>query len=1236
MMKGTEYMKKLASLLSVFCLLLMLFPVYGHAAASDENGVYLTGGDRTYFKVIQAKHNGSGAYYITSDGTRLGMMYFDQSESNKYITIRDLAPQYDGKVWAYCVEHGAAYGHPVRDSQDLMNSVFWVSLSKAAQDGIKLATIYGFPAATPAALGVSSIDDAFAATQVIIWEYQTGARVGNTLYDSTLYATVIQGSPAEPAYNKIVDGIGKHKTAASFQNLTLSLKYDTSTKKYTGSVTDTKGVLSGYAVTSGLSGVSTSISGNTLTVTSDKPLNGTSSITLTRNLPQLSQHGLLALKGLNNGEQTIISGVAGKDDDPVRFSLSLRTEELKGNIRIIKTSEDGIVDGMRFVVSGSGGIKRGTTANGGICDITDLPAGTYTVTEQSTPDRYIIPTVRFVAVQAGKTTTVSFQNNLKKGFVEIQKTDNTSGVPLPNAVYGLYNSQNQRLETLTTDANGYAKSMELLFGTGYYVQEETAPDGYVVDPTKRYFSITTDKQVVTIQANNTSQMGQINLVKTDGETDQPVKGTSVFEIKAASDIVTPDGTVRLKAGALADTVTAQDGAGTSKQLFLGEYVVQEKQAPEGYVLDGRQYSVSLEYGGQTIKVVTQSITVPNTPQMGQITVSKIDAETKRPVVNAAGVFEIYAKWDVVTGDGTVRYAAGELVDTITTMNGTAVSKRLYLGVYDVTELTAPSGYVLDPTPQEVTLSYGGQTVELVTESLTFANVPQKGKVIVQKTDAGTGELIAGAPAIFEVRAKENIVTADGTVRLEAGALADTLTTADGSASSKELYLGTYTVQEITAPDGYVQDTTVYDVVLSYGQQTVKVVTSGVTIGNAPQMGQIVLVKRDAETGKPIINAEAEFDITAKEDIITADGTLRYRAGELIEHLTTASGTITTKALYLGTYIITETKAPDGYILDATPHEVTLAYGGQSVDVVTENLSIDNAPQMGTISLEKRDKETGQLITGADAIFEIRAKEDVVTADGTIRYTAGQLVDTITTKDGKAVSKLLYLGKYAVEEVTAPEGYLLDDTIYIVTLSYGGQDVEVVTESLVVVNAPQMGQIVIRKVDAETGKLIIMSSATFEIYAAEDIITPDGTIRYKKGTLVDTIVTVDGVGTSKLLYLGQYTVVETIAPDGYVLDTAPYTAALEYDGQIATMARYMSAMDNAGHEQSAAPDNQEPSGSTGTSNADKDIPKNKDIVEVPNKKIVEVPQTGRPLPVGMILLAAVSGALILVCRKKHKK
>ena len=1246
-------MKKQRAFLSIILSLVLLCSfVLPTLAASYQNGstgkvtvsgVWAFHGGRQPGETSSTSNEGNrGNHYNNRlywyEGYSIDILQMDGSQ---------YTPQYNGKTYFYCVHKWMNYGTGNRKfyvdptgGGNLMNSPYWKNkLNQTQRDLLKLVSMYGFPARTPQQLGVATVDDAYAATQAIIWEIATGRRNKSGLisgYKSSaeevkngiaaaknnvnyfhdkymLYPytgnghTVGEATPALPAYNKIVADMAKHDTLASFAGQTLTLKWDGASKTYKGGLTDSNGMLSNSAITSALpSGLSASISGNTITVTASKPFN-TTTIRLKKNLSELHKISPLAvLEETSGAGQEMLCGVM---DDPRPYSFSIRTAQ--GTAKIVKESEDGVVSGLQFRVTGNGIDKTYTTDSKG--QITDtLPAGTYTVTEVNTPERYNAPASQSMTVPDRGTATVTFKNTIKKGYVEIYKTDTTTDKALAEAVFSIYNSANIRIGELKTNASGYAKSGLLPYGDGYYLLEEKAPDGYVLDTTKHYFNVRTNGQTITIRTANQSQMGQIAVQKNDGETGEAVTSPATFNIRAAEDIRTPDGTIRLKAGELADTVATKNGVGSSKQLYLGEYLVTERTAPDGYVQDGKQYPVSLKYAGQTVKIVTESVTVPNAPQKGMITVHKTDSETGKPVTEAEAIFEIHAKTDILTSDGTIRYQAGELVDTITTKGGSATSKPLYLGAYIVTEETAPEGYVLNSVPQEVTLRYGGQTVEIVTESVTFANTPQKGQIVVQKNDAESGKPITASPAVFEIRAKENIVTADGTIRYKAGELIETLTTEKGVVMSKPLYLGTYTVTEKTAPDGYVQDSTVYDVTLFYGEQTVELVTEGISINNAPQTGTITVEKRDKETGKPIILSDATFQIHAKTDIITGDGVVHYKAGELVDTLTTVQGVIASKPLYLGAYTITEITAPEGYILDSTPHDVALSYGGQAVELVSESLSLDNAPQMGTITITKTDKETSKPIVRADAVFELRAKEVIVTADGTSRYTKDQLIETLTTKNGVVTSGLLYLGSYTITEVTAPEGYLLDDTPHDVTLVYGGQDVELVTESLTIENAPQMGQIVITKVDAETGKPIILSPATFEVYAAADIITPDGTVRYIKGQLVDTLVTENGAATSKLLYLGDYIVIERIAPEGYILDMTPYTAALLYDGQVAAVKR----MAISGPVLEA--------GQPGTTVPDTD---NNASLIIPNQPIPKSPKTGEALPVAAM---AVSAGSLLAC------
>ena len=603
-------MKKQRAILSLILSLVLLCSfVMPSLAASYQNGS--TG--KVTVSGVWAFHGGRqpGKTSSTSNGGNRGNHYNNRLYWYEGYSIDILqmdgsqyTPQYNGKTYFYCVHKWVNYGTGNRKfyvdptgQGNLMNSPYWKNkLNQTQRDLLKLVSMYGFPARTPQQLGGATVDDAYAATQAIIWEIVTGRRNKSGLvsnYKSAgnedtpqvaaakdnaryfyekymLYAytgnghTVEEATPALPAYNKIVADMAKHDTLASFAGQTLTLKWDAASKTYKGSLTDKIGMLANSSITSALpAGLSAKISGNTIPVTASKPF-GTTAIHLKKNLSELHKISPLAVLEVTSGTgQEMLCGVM---NEPKPYSFSIRTAQ--GTTKIIKESEDGAVSGLQFQVTGNGIDKTYTTDSKG--QITDtLPAGTYTVSEVNTPGRYNTPASQAITVPDGGTVTVTFSNTLKKGYVEIYKSDTTTGKALAGAVFGIYNSANIRIGELKTNVDGYAKSGLLLYGDGYYLLEEQAPEGYVLDVTKHYFNVRTNGQTITIRTANQSQMGQIAVQKNDGETGEAIASPATFDIRAAKDIQTPDGTIRLKAGELADTVTTKNGAGTSKQLFLG-------------------------------------------------------------------------------------------------------------------------------------------------------------------------------------------------------------------------------------------------------------------------------------------------------------------------------------------------------------------------------------------------------------------------------------------------------------------------------------------------------------------------------------------------------------------------------------------------------------------------------------------------------------------------------------------
>lgn len=962
-------MKKRRAFLScIFSLALLCSFILPTFAASYQDG------DTTKVTVseVWAFHGGMqpGETSSTSNGGNRGNHYNNrlywyegysidilQMDGNQY------TPQYNGKTYFYCIHKWTNYGTVNRkfyvDSTgqgNLMNSPYWKNnLNQTQRDLLMLISMYGFPARTPQQLGVSTVDDAYAATQALIWEVVTGRRNKGGLvsgYKSTSeevaggipaakdnaryfldkymhYAytgnghTVGEATPALTAYNKIVSDMAKHDTLASFAGQTLTLKWDGASKTYKGSLTDSNGMLANSSITFFLpSGLSAKISGNTILFTTTKPMS-TNTVTLRKNLSELWKISPLAVLEATNGEGQEM--LCGQMYDPKTYSFRVRTAQ--GTVKIIKESEDGVVSGLQFRIAGSGFDKTYTTDSTGTITA-ELPAGIpLTVSEVSPADRYNPPKSQTVTIPDGGTATVTFTNTLKKGHVELYKTDAVTGGSLAGAVFGLYDNQGNRIGEIITDENGYGKA-SVSYGKGWYLLEEKAPAGCVLDPTKHFFDMTEDGAVITIRATNASQRGQIVIRKVDAETGKPITDTpATFEVRAADDIRLPDGSIWLNAGKLADTVVTEDGSGTSKPLYLGEYVATEQEC-EGYTADKTPYYVTLEYAGQTVEIATASLTVPNAPQKGQLTITKTDKETGQPILHSPATFEIYARTDIITGDGTVRYKSGELVDTIQTIDGKATSKPLYLGDYYGVE-TSCEGYVVNAEPFYFSFVYGGQEIAIMEESLTIENTPQKGQLTITKVDAETDKPIIQSSATFEIYAATDIVTPDGTVRYVKDQLIATINTENGIAKTPLLYLGSYYGVE-TACEGYVVDSEPFYFTFTYGEQEIEVVEQSLTIENQPQMGQITITKVDAETGKPIILSPATFEIYATADVVTPDGTVRYTKGQLVDTIQTVAGVATSKPLYIGKkaeFAVIETIAPEGYYLGSgdTSHVATLTY-----------------------------------------------------------------------------------------------------------------------------------------------------------------------------------------------------------------------------------------------------------------------------------------------------------------------
>ena len=480
---------------------------------------------------------------------------------------------------------------------------------------------------------------------------------------------------------------------------------------------------------------------------------------------------------------------------------------------------------------------------------------------------------------------------------------------------------------------------------------------------------------------------------------------------------------------------------------------------------------------------------------------------------------------------------------------------LPIGTITIQETKAPEGYLLNPEifVRKITTDGTNQFVSTYNAPVVPEQV-MKGSVELYKRDSESGNLLAGA--VYGIYFAGN----------EVGRLT---TDQNGYAKSDLLPYGDYVLQEITAPAGYVLDKT---------QHQFKIADDGavvtITATDKNQMGQITGTKlgevltgsdfRLTEHGMmyaPIYEQQglpdAVFEVYAKTDITTPDGTVKYTAGQLVDTVKTdATGKFVTKPLYLGTYVIREQTAPDGYVLDAAEHEVTLTYGGQNADVILSSVSVQNERQRVKITL-KKDMEENAIYPNPEAYkdvqFGLYTAEDIIAIDGTVALEANSLLEIITLDDTLTGTTTMDLpiGSYYLQEIATNEAYILDDTRYPIEFVYAGQDIPIV------------------EVVANDGKVISnnLIKGRVELYKESDFpldIINQGFLNRRLANAEYGIYTVDGVevgrlltdltgyAISELLPYGQYYLKEIAAPYGYGLNDTEYPFTISENLQVITI------------------------------------------------------------------------------------
>ena len=846
---------------------------------------------------------------------------------------------------------------------------------------------------------------------------------------------------------------------------------------------------------------------------------------------------------------TVVSGQV----TTVTFSNTLR----RGDLTVKKTAEDGLVEGMKFRLSGTSlsGIEVNefaVTDENGIATFKDVLIGTgYTLEEVGTPERYVVPEKQTAAIEWNKVTGKAFDNVLKKFSVTVTKSDSEKGLPqgdasLAGAKYGIYKG-NQLIDTYTTDANGQFTTKYYICGDDWTIREISPSEGYLLNTESLH--IGAEAKNYTVEYNLAKPLdsledvikGKIAVIKhcDDGSTkiETPEKGAE-FEVylKAAGSFDVAKETER------DILVCDENGFAETKDLPYGEYTVRQTKGWEGKELL-EPFNVYISEDGKIYRFL-----INNAPYEALIEIVKKDAETGK-IIPAAGIGFKVRNTD--TGEYIVQhinYPTPVDIDTYyTDVTGKLMlPEKLPYGNYEIIEQCTAHGYVLDSAPIAFKVD-GSKTVVTVEKH----NMPQKGIVNISKsgevffsaveTDGVYSLVFADknlAGATYEITAAEDIITPDGTLRYAKGMVVDTVTTDEnGNAESKRLYLGKYTVRETKAPYGMVLNGTAKTVELTYAGETVEITETATEFYNDRQKAVLSLSKILGKDELFGIGNNGEilsvrFGLYAAEDLTAADGTVIPKDGLLEIANCNENGNITFKTdIPVGAKLyVREIAAEEHYVLSDEKHPVIFDYAGQDTALVEIKANggeaIKNDILYGSVKGLKIDRETEKPIVGAKfGLFR----------SGETEFTAEKAILTAESgKDGVFVFEKIPYGNWLIKELQPADGYLPNEEIYPVTVS---ENEQVIGITVVNDRIPEIGTQA--TVDGEK------EICATEVFTLTDTVSYKHLIPGKEYLLVGTLM--DKTTGKPLLLDGKEIHAETVftpeAPSGTVTVTFTFDAKL---------------------------------------------------------------------------------------------
>lgn len=1002
----------------------------------------------------------------------------------------------------------------------------------------------------------------YIATQLLVWETIVGERDSQFNYvdanaqgknNVTEYISAEHPLRSQifSQYSAIESAVKRHTMLPSFFSSTADagayeLKWDG--EKYSATLTDTNGVLGDYTFTSSTAGLNFSVDGSQLTITSSQALKG--SVTVKAEKISAQRSGVVVwTDGVTGGgtQDFATYGTTVSDQMVGYLNLEVKT----GNMKLVKTSEDGKVEGISFTITGEGYNATKTTNSAGEIDMTDLNPGVYTVTEQSI-DKYEPQATQRVTIVSGQTATVTFNNVLKRGSLEVTKTSedglaegmtfHLSGTSLSGLPVDEY---------AVTDSTGVARFENVLIGTGYVLEEADTPIRYVVPDSQTAvieWNEVTDKTV-----NNILKKFRVTVTKSDVETGTPQGDGSLAGATYGL----------YKGDTLIDSFTTDENGQFTTGYYIcdSDWTIREINPSEGYLVDSTIHHVGAEPELYTIELNDTANDVTEQVIKGDIAIIKHsdDGETGIETPEEGAEFQIYLK-----AAGNYDAAKDSERDVLVCdENGFAQSKKLPYGTYIVHQTKGWEGREL-MDDFEVYIAQDGQTYRYLINNAAFESY-----IKVVKVDAETGVTIPYAGAGFQ------IYRPDGS-KVEMTFTYPTPTTIDTFYTNAEGYLVTpekleygsgYSLVEVQAPYGYVLDSTpvYFDVTQDASSEEGGVTVIEVTKPNMAQKG-VIKVSKTGEVFSSVTESDgvyqpvyevtglpgAVFEITALEDIYTLDGTLRYSAGEVVDTITTGEdGTAQSQPLYLGKFQVKETGFPHGMVdTGENITEVELVYAGQEVEITETSTSFYNQRQKALVTLDKvlEQEETFGIGMNGEitaVTFGLYAKEDIPAADGSIIPADGLLEIVSVDENGQAMCKTdLPFGSFYLKELSTDSHYLLNGETFPFTFEYGGPSLAVVeiaaNDGEAITNELIRGEIRGLKTDENgTG----LSGAVIGLFQSDE------TEFTAENALATATSAEDGSFSFSDVPFGDWVLKELESPEGFILSDEVIPVTIEEDGQV---------------------------------------------------------------------------------------